>query len=132
MSSITLADLEACQQPSLVWLNDFLKTRAIEKTQVSAVAVSLQLLIGDLFEEMDIVTSQLNSVSAALIRSQLAPLEEQLEKAKRDAFQTAAVPADFAESAGRVKGLLDEIRELHRARVCIQQVSDRLHQVQTE
>ena len=105
-------------------LADWVNSRVSTKADFTALSVSCQVLTSELFEELDVITSELTSIGIPKAREALADLDKQLGEAKS---QTTITTTEESASS-KFSECLRRIADLSRARTNIEAVKARLQQ----
>lgn len=112
----------ADSEPASAWLNGYLISNKIGKSEISSLSVSLQLMISELFEELELISTQITAVSLPSVRDKLVNLESQLETVKSEAASSSTQMPDV----DKLSQLFAKISQLVRARSNIDKVKERL------
>lgn len=123
MSKISLEDLvsSADAEPEK-WLNDFLNRKKLSKSDLNVLSVSAQVLVTELFEEIELLSNQAISIALPNVRDALGSMERELACVKAE---SAGSVEETLESA-KLSQLLKTASDLERAKINIQSVQSRL------
>jgi len=118
ITDLPVADSESAS----AWLNRYLNSNKIGKSEIASLSVSLQLMISELLEALELISTQITAVSLPSVREKLAKLETQLETVKSEAASSSTQMPDV----DKLSQLFAKISQLVRARSNIDNVKERL------
>lgn len=118
ITDLPVADAESAS----AWLNRYLNSNKIGKSEIASLSVSLQLMISELLEALELISTQITAVSLPSVREKLAKLETQLETVKSEAASSSTQMPDV----DKLSQLFAKISQLVRARSNIDNVKERL------
>jgi hypothetical protein len=123
MSKISLEDLvsSADAEPEK-WLNEFMNRKNVSKSDLNVLSVSAQVLVTELFEEIELLSNQAISIALPNVRDALGSMERELACVKAE---SAGSVEETLESA-KLSQLLKTASDLERAKINIQSVQSRL------
>ena len=111
--SMSVKSKDLPESVTVDWLNEFLAEKKIGKSDIATLSVSAQVLVTELFEELDLLTTQVTSSSLPALAASLDGLNDQLKEIKQECAQSG-VPDTF--QPARLTQLLATIADLNRAR----------------
>jgi hypothetical protein len=124
MSKIHVEDLASSSSASNEeWLNEYMRKHKLGKSDLNVLSVSAQVLVTELFEEMELLSNQATSIAVPNVKDVLTKLERELEGMKSES-EYSAIPDSL--EAEKLSALLARAAELNRARINIQAVRDRI------
>ena len=125
MSSIKIEDLPADDVDAIQWLDQFIKTRKVSKSDLTGLSVSLQLIIADLMEQVELLSTQLSSSSVPRVHDAFSDVSEEI-RALESELEGLTGPENL--KAMELSRRLNNISDLNRARNNIELVKQRLSQ----
>jgi len=105
------------------WLNEYIKINKLSKKDVHTLSVSVQLLISELFEEIELMSSRATAIAVPLVKEKLGTVSIDIESLKTEA-ERLVNPSDF--STQKIGDNFSRIAQLVRARENIERVKERL------
>ena len=125
MSSIKIEDLPVGDVDVIQWLDKFIKDRKISKSELTGLSVSLQLIIADLMEQIELLSTQLSSSSVPRVHDAFAEVSKEIATLESE-LNTLEAPESL--KAIELSRRLNNISDLNRARNNIELVKQRLSQ----
>jgi hypothetical protein len=119
------ADLPVSESVSSTeWLNDYIRTNKIEKGELSSLSVTVQLIISELLEEIELMSTQVTTIALPYVKSKFQQLGKLVETIRTESEQMSSVDSLQTQ---KLLSLFSQINQLSRARSNIDQVRERLH-----
>lgn len=119
------ADLPVSESVSSTeWLNDYIRTNKIEKGELSSLSVTVQLIISELLEEIELMSTQVTTIALPSVKSKFQQLGKLVETIRTESEQMSSVDSLQTQ---KLLSLFSQINQLSRARSNIDQVRERLH-----
>jgi hypothetical protein len=106
-------------------VTDWINSRVATKTDLTALSVACQVLVTNLFEEMDVMASEVTTIGIPKVKGVIADLDIQLGEAKSQATITDYSEGDHTASA-QLSECLGKMNDLSRARTNLEAVRARL------
>jgi hypothetical protein len=108
-------------------LTDWLNARVTSKADLTALSVSCQVLVTNLFEELEVMESQLTTIEIPKVKESIATLEIQLGEAKSQAI-ISGYKEDENSASTNLSECLGKINDLSRARTNLEAVKSRINE----
>ena len=125
MSSIKIADLPVGDTDSVEWLDKFIKSHQVSKGDLTTLSVSVQLIIADLMEQIELLSTQISSSSVPRVHDAFSEVSQ--ETSAIESELNALIGPDNLKAA-ELSRRLNNIADLNRARTNIELVKQRLSQ----
>jgi hypothetical protein len=104
------------------WVNSRLSTKA----DLAQMSVSAQVLVTELLEEMELLSTQVTSIDIPSLRDNLLTIQRQLENAKAGCNLDIASQVHESPMGAKLAELLQKMSYLNRARSNLDAVKSRL------
>lgn len=127
MTKIVVEDLTQFHKSStpVEWINEFMAQRKLLRSDLNVLSVSAQVLVTELFEEVELLSNQATSIAIPNVKDALIKLERDLDAVKAE--EHSQLPATLESS--KLAFLLQEAADLQRARSNIRSVRDRIDSI---
>ena len=126
MTKILVEDLTQFHKSTPVeWINEFMAQRNLLRSDLNVLSVSAQVLVTELFEELELLSNQATSIAIPNLKDALIKLERDLDEVKAE--QHSQLPETLESS--KLACLLQQAADLQRARSNIQSVRDRIDSI---
>ena len=124
-ATIKISDLPVGDVDAVEWLNGFIKSKKITKSDLLGLSVSLQLIIAELMEQVELLSTQMSSTALPNVHDAFKEVSENLKAVDAD-LDHISPPETL--NANDLSDRLNSISELNRARANIELVKQRLSQ----
>ncbi len=125
MSSIKIADLPVGDTDVIQWLEGYIKAQKVGKKDLTGLSVSLQLIIADLMEQVELLSTQISSSSVPRVHDAFSDVSKEIS-AMESELGNLAGPENL--KSIELSRRLNNISDLNCARTNIELVKQRLSQ----
>jgi len=123
ISTINVQHLPSSNVTVTDWMNGYLKSKNASKQDFIGIGVSLQILIAELFEEIEVLCTQVTNSAIPSVKEDLAKISKQIDDL-RSGVSDLRTPKSLGSS--ELTERLEQISALNRARSNIDAVKQRL------
>ena len=123
--TIKVADLPVSGVDVIDWLNQFIKTNNVAQSDLTGLSVSLQLIIAELMEQLELLSTQISNTALPCVHDGFAEVSKEVDAIESE-LSHLVTPGDL--KASDLSHHLNAIADLNRARANIELVKQRLSQ----
>jgi hypothetical protein len=110
-------------------LTEWVNRNVHSKADLTGLSVSCQVLVSELFEDIELQSSQITSIGLPQVRDTLDDLEIKIQEACAQCFTSGSLDSSRMEgSSDKLKVLVEKISDLARARGNMESVRSLLQQ----